>query len=334
MRGCVIGAGPSGLYTAKYLANQGIPITIYEKSNEILGNYKYAITKGNGLNEIASNKNIELKLNADSSQIDDREYDFYVVATGGVPRRLNIEGEEACIGGLEVVQMYYKNNLPDLGDRVCIIGMGNVAFDIIRYIYGKCKDITVLSNRNYLESPFDNHILREIVDDDRWSINETNNLAENQNEVSLLPRQKDKRIESIPSDVQNITGRKSLRRMQIFQDIIRNQVKNMKSYFSNTKTTVSLLFNTSLEKIIKNNSKVKIAYRNGDKLNEELFDNVVISIGFVPNPAFISTNKPIFYTGWCVNPRGNINDAQHDAKICAEDIIRSLYNNCKGTYLL
>lgn len=367
MRGCVIGAGPSGLYTAKYLAGKGIPITIYEKSNEILGNYKYAITKGSSLNDIVSSRNIELNLNGDSSQIDDRKYNFYVVATGAVPKRLNIEGEEACIGGLEIVQRHYKNDIPDLGDRVCIIGMGNVAFDIIRYIRGKCKDVTVLSNRNYLESPFDNHILKDIVDDGRWDINtnaevgnansagdhrvgffdrlltERSDTNERRSDMNLLSNPKDEStgtnnlsgggtqemstLNNTSESIRSTASRRSSRRMQIFQNIIHNQVKNIKSYFSDAKTTVTLLFNTGLERIGRKGNKIEVSYRSGNKLNRELFDNVIVSIGFIPNPAPISTNKPVFYTGWCVDPRGNINDAQHDARICAENIIRSLYGH-------
>ena len=46
--------------------------------------------------------------------------------------------------------------------------MGNVAFDLLKFLDN--KNVAILSGRDWNESPFDNHLLREIIDEMKWSI--------------------------------------------------------------------------------------------------------------------------------------------------------------------
>lgn len=437
MKGCVIGAGPSGIYTAAYLASSGIDVTLYERSNEILGNYKYAITKSNNLHKMIENNDIKLRLNTDHTKIKDK-YDFYVVATGGITRELNIKGSDKCINGMDLIEKYYKDGLSYLGDRVCIVGMGNVALDIARYIVNKCKEVVILSRGSSSEAKFDNYLLREIIDTNIYNIstnaefdkkqvkmhaenNKNNIFRDNTNNGMLLDNRDNNMIvnsmskynihnfntastnssadacknnslknnnlnytndiinyhndknssnkKSIEPDrnIKTLSNKAILRRNAMLKSVQNKSfITRIKDKLFNKKPKLKLLFNAKLEEITSNENLEEFSERtflnygknkiidkfednshlskndkiidklkvNSDKLKVklkinnkpvvELFDKVICSIGFIPNPINIETQKPVFYTGWCVNATGNINSARIAAEECSNKIISKM----------
>lgn len=305
---CVLGAGPSGLYTAKYLAAAGIPVTIYEKSDRILGNYKYAVTRGETFKDVLANPRIAIVRNWDGRVADDCTH--FVIATGGVPRPLTIPGSEYAIQALEYIKKYYDGRRPpSAGRRVGIIGMGNVAFDILKYLPETVKEVTIFSSKDWRDSPFDNHLLRELIDSNDWSL--TSNMKN---------PARDLKIEGNHS-------RRDTRRAELIKKIQPGLMKKIIGLFWRPAKSLKLLFNSraiSIQKSGDADGKKRVSFQNGKQIRSDLFDTIVGSVGFIPHRVDVPTTRPVLHTGWAVKAHGNISDALLDARECADAIINNI----------
>ncbi|KAI5171635.1 hypothetical protein PAEPH01_1656 [Pancytospora epiphaga] len=319
MKACVMGAGPSGLYISQKLAERGIPVAIFEKSNEILGNYKYARIQGTHLQNIPNMTGIDLHLNTD--KMPDNDCSFYVVATGGHPRTLDIPGADLCIPAIDIVKKYYNGDLKYLGDTICIIGMGNVTMDLLNYIKDKCKKVLVISSQNAMKTPFSNHLLRELVEGGDWKmsvIGEDTGI----DEIDTLSKAGRYKLSGDKHGHTEVSRRGDDRRKDILRKLSDN--KNKRSV-DPTKPSIFLHFNTRAVEVSPSpDRKLELSYSSGGKLFKEVFDGIISSVGFIPNKISIETEKPVFYTGWCVDARGNIDDARRAAELCTEDIIQEI----------
>ncbi|EYE89181.1 dihydropyrimidine dehydrogenase subunit A [Fervidicella metallireducens AeB] len=141
----IIGSGPAGITIAFLLALKSYDITIFEAHDKIGGVLRY------GIPEFRLPKNILEKLKEKLIQIgvkirpntligphitiDDLFRDGYKAVFIGTgvwkPNTLGIKGES--LGHVHYAIDYLKNpDVYNLGDRVCIIGAGNVAMDVAR----------------------------------------------------------------------------------------------------------------------------------------------------------------------------------------------------------
>lgn len=147
----VIGAGPAGLSCSLTLAKRGHKVTIYEKDGQLGGQFNIAkqIPGKEEFNEtlryfsVMLNKyQVEIKLNtvATVDEILRCKFDEVVIATGIIPRTLDIEGIDhpKVLTYLDVLK--YKK---PVGNKVAIIGAGGIGFDVAEYL---------LSNPNHLSS--------------------------------------------------------------------------------------------------------------------------------------------------------------------------------------
>ncbi len=143
----IIGSGPSGLTAAKDLANMGYSVTIYEKHPVLGGMLSCAIPPYRLPREVLKediddvvSKGVEVKTGFEvgkDAKLDDlaKKHDAMIVAIGlSQSRSLNIPGVEGpgvllAIPFLEDVAFGRK---PALGERVLVIGGGNVAMDVAR----------------------------------------------------------------------------------------------------------------------------------------------------------------------------------------------------------
>ncbi len=147
----IIGAGPAGLTLAIILAKRGYRVTIFDSKDQIGGVLRYGIPDFR-LPKTLIDKflikleelNIQFRPNTligPTITIDDMftdGYDAIFIGTGvWRPNRLRIPGE--TLGNVHFAIDYLKN--PDsyisLGDRVVVIGAGNVAMDAARTILRK-----------------------------------------------------------------------------------------------------------------------------------------------------------------------------------------------------
>ncbi len=152
----VIGSGPSGLSFAGDMAKYGYDVTVFEALHEIGGVLKYGIPEFRLPNavvdvEIDNLKNLGVKFVTNfivgmTATIDDLKEEgfkgFYVASGAGLPRFMNIPGENAN-GVLSSNEYLTRVNLmgadsddsdtPVLhGENVMVVGGGNTAMDSVR----------------------------------------------------------------------------------------------------------------------------------------------------------------------------------------------------------
>ncbi len=133
----VIGGGPAGLSAAKTAAEVGHEVTLYEKSDDLGGQFRVAGSpEGKGdfkllveaFRRQAVNAGVRIRTGKTVSRrlIRENRPDAVVVATGGSPVRPDIEGMEH----VHVVQAWDAlQNVPPLGEEIVIIGGGAVGVE-------------------------------------------------------------------------------------------------------------------------------------------------------------------------------------------------------------
>ena len=138
----VVGAGPAGLAFSVYAAQRGHHVEIFDRGSEIGGQFNYAkqipgkeefYETLRYFNKQISLLNIGLNLNQEQSaeQLIAAGFDEIVLATGIVPRQLNIKGieHEKVMSYLQVL----RDKAP-VGKRVAIVGAGGIGFDVAEFL--------------------------------------------------------------------------------------------------------------------------------------------------------------------------------------------------------
>ncbi len=166
----IIGAGPSGLTAAYYLALRGYDVTIYEASAKAGGATMYGIPKYRlpieslekqigYIQSIGVKIHFNTKVGKDISfkEIHDK---FDAVFMGvGFPDAwsLGVDGENAK-GSMQAFRYLYMVNAGekvDVGDKVIAVGGGNVAIDAARVSRRMGADVTILYRRRVEDMPAD-----------------------------------------------------------------------------------------------------------------------------------------------------------------------------------
>ena len=132
----VLGAGPAGLACAREAAERGHKVTLFEPSIRIGGQF-FLAQKIPGKEELGETLRyfeneiqrlgIELHLNTKPKVQDLETFDHVVVASGVVPRRSGIEGENNA-KVLDYIEALRSPRF--LGERVAIVGAGPLGFDM------------------------------------------------------------------------------------------------------------------------------------------------------------------------------------------------------------
>ncbi|HBY04670.1 MAG TPA: BzdV protein [Desulfotomaculum sp.] len=141
----VIGSGPAGLTAAYFLARKGYAVTVLEALEEQGGMLRtgipaYRLPKDVLAKEIQEIKDCGVKIEtgvkvADSSALLKQGYDAVLVATGNpLAASLRVQGEdlEGVILGLDFLRRVNLGETVPLGEKVAVIGGGNVAVDTAR----------------------------------------------------------------------------------------------------------------------------------------------------------------------------------------------------------
>ncbi len=166
----IVGAGPSGLTAAYYLALRGYDVTIYEANAKAGGATMYGIPKYrfpiDSLDkQIDYIKSIGVKIHFNTKvgkDISFKEiYDKYDAVFMGVgfpdAWPLGVEGDDAK-GSMQAFRFLYMINSGekvDIGDKVVVVGGGNVAIDAARVSRRLGAEVTILYRRRVQDMPAD-----------------------------------------------------------------------------------------------------------------------------------------------------------------------------------
>ena len=143
----VVGAGPAGLAFAAVAASRGHQITLFEKSDELGGQFNLSKNipgKEEFQHSIDYFKyqlekfNVECHLGIDANQDLLCDFDEVVLATGVIPRIPTIDGitHEKVMTYVELIQ---QKKTP--GTRVAILGAGGIGFDVAEWLtYDRQRD--------------------------------------------------------------------------------------------------------------------------------------------------------------------------------------------------
>jgi formate dehydrogenase (NADP+) beta subunit len=166
-RVAVVGSGPSGLTAAFYLAKLGHKVTVFEALPKpggmmLVGIPDYRLPPNVLEKEINDIKEsgVEIKLNTRITSVDslfERGYNAVFLGLGAHKgMKLGAQGEDSP-GVIEAVEFLRRGNLGeriDLGERVGVVGGGNVAIDAARMAlrFG-AKKVTIFYRRTRTEMP-------------------------------------------------------------------------------------------------------------------------------------------------------------------------------------
>ncbi|TGE34558.1 putative selenate reductase subunit YgfK [Desulfosporosinus sp. Sb-LF] len=142
----IIGAGPSGLAAAYFLAKAGLDVTVFDKREKAGGTVEYVIPDFR-ISREAINKDIELirkmgvkfefGINPNFSVTDYKAKGFnyvYLAIGAGKTNALDIKGDtEKVMGAIPFLETYNTNrDSLKLGKNVAVVGGGNSAMDAAR----------------------------------------------------------------------------------------------------------------------------------------------------------------------------------------------------------
>ena len=186
----IIGAGPSGLYAAQQLARKNVDVVIFNRDIKIGGLAEYGIYPEKhkmrrglitqfqdilNMDGVTYYGNVLIRENGDLTfkELMSLGFDAVVVATGAQWNRwLFLPGEK--LDGVYYAQdvVYHYNGLPPysamdfpIGEKVVIIGMGNVSMDLAHFLTHerKVQEITAVARRGPGEIKFTQQELEAVA---------------------------------------------------------------------------------------------------------------------------------------------------------------------------
>ncbi|MBN1326778.1 MAG: FAD-dependent oxidoreductase [Candidatus Cloacimonetes bacterium] len=178
----IIGAGPSGLSAAYYLITMGYRVTIYEAEAAAGGMVRWGVPDyrlpikqlGKDIDYILSlgaeiKYNIKIGHDISFTELSKNFAAIYLSVGLQQPYKLEIPGEDlpGVISGLSLLAQVADGKLPDLGQKVIVIGGGNTAMDAARTARRLQCEVTLLYRRRREDMPADQE---EIEDADHESV--------------------------------------------------------------------------------------------------------------------------------------------------------------------
>ncbi len=175
----VVGAGPAGLNAAYHLGRRGYPVTIFESlpvagGMLAVGIPDYRLPRKNLENDIRfiCQHHVEIKTGKTLGKdftIDDLFRDGYkavFLAMGAhLHQKMNTPGEEAdgVIPGINFLRRINLGEKVEVGERVAVIGGGNVAIDAARTALRLgAKEVSIVYRRTRDEMPANDEEIEEV----------------------------------------------------------------------------------------------------------------------------------------------------------------------------
>ena len=163
----IVGSGPAGLACAYYLRTMGYEVTVFEAHSEIGGMLRVGIPQYRLPREVLDieeqrliQMGVEIRTNTRVVSLDllfEMGYKAVFITIGAHQSlRLGIEGEESdgVIDGATFLREVNLGLKPSLGNKVAVVGGGNVAIDAARTALRLgSSDVTILYRRTRAEMP-------------------------------------------------------------------------------------------------------------------------------------------------------------------------------------
>lgn len=178
----VIGAGPSGLSCAYYLALAGFSVEVFEAKSKVGGMVQFAIP-GFRLTDNAIDRDFKRvtdlgvtihynhKITKERFLSLQKKYDYIYLGPGAqLSANLDIDGTDSK-GVLEPLEFLFKVKKGEesgIGNNVVIIGGGNTAMDAARTAYrlvGKNGKVTIVYRRTMNEMPADQGEIKAVMEE-------------------------------------------------------------------------------------------------------------------------------------------------------------------------
>ncbi len=178
----IIGAGPAGLTCAYFLAIEGYPVTVFEKLPVLGGmltvgipSYRLPRNIIEAEIQVIKDLGVEFRTGVDIgkdvtiAQLREEGYKAFFMGIGAHECKiLGIEGEdmEGVYPGVEFLREVNLGNRISLGDRVAVIGGGNVAMDSVRTALRTGSSTPfVIYRRSYEEMPANKEEIEECAEE-------------------------------------------------------------------------------------------------------------------------------------------------------------------------
>ena len=163
----VVGSGPAGLTAAYYLAKLGHEVTVLEASPVVGGMMRLGIPKYRLPREVLDEEieeikavGVEIKTNNKVESLDElfkQGYNAIFVGIGASRGMdIGIEGEDtaAILDGVDFLRDINLGMKVNIGDKVAVVGGGNVAMDASRTALRLgAKEVTIVYRRTRAEMP-------------------------------------------------------------------------------------------------------------------------------------------------------------------------------------
>jgi len=178
----VVGAGPSGLSCAYYLALAGFDVDVFEANSKAGGMVQFAVP-GFRLTDEAINNDfkrvtdlgVKIYYNSpvDAAKFDSLRRDFqYIYLAPGAKLSADFKTEgnnaEGVLDSLEFLFNAKSEQATGIGKNVVIIGGGNTAMDAARTAYrlvGKDGKVTIVYRRTINEMPADQGEIKAVLEE-------------------------------------------------------------------------------------------------------------------------------------------------------------------------
>ncbi len=175
----IVGAGPSGLSAAHYLATLGFKVEIFE-AKPLAGGMAADAIPAFRLSDQALKTDIDNILNlgvtlhlghkVDPAGLEKlrKSFNYVYLAIGAQANsRLNIEGEDAAgvMNQLTFLSQVRRGQATGLGQKAIVLGAGNSAMDVARVARRLGSDVTIVYRRTRREMPADPDEIREALEE-------------------------------------------------------------------------------------------------------------------------------------------------------------------------
>lgn len=178
----IIGAGPTGLTAAHDLTKKGYEVTVFESAPQPGGMLRQCIPEFRLPKKLVDAEinhirdlGVEIQTNTkigrdfDINELWNQGFNAIFISVGAhKTRKLGIEGEEleGVFDALDFLRQTNSNEQVKIGQRVAIIGGGNVAIDSARTaLRTGAKEVTILYRRSKDEMPANPYEIKEAEDE-------------------------------------------------------------------------------------------------------------------------------------------------------------------------